>query len=159
MSPTAFVTAFANLLLVVLFPFSALDKMMHWKNALAQANSSFLPGGPVLLALAILVETVAPVCIVLNWHDRLAALALAGFSVVTALLYHEFWKHRDFWSNAKSPGRAHFWDFLKNFGLAGGLVLLSLSSQPVSIGYVAAHPQSSTGIYAPLPREGDHGGH
>src|SRR3954465_15940133 len=108
MSPTAFVTAFANLLLVVLFPFSALDKMMHWKNALAQANSSFLPGGPVLLALAILVETVAPVSIPLNWHDRLAARAVAGFRVVTALRSAEFWKPRDFWSNASWPGRAHF---------------------------------------------------
>lgn len=116
----------AKVFLVVLFPFSALDKVVHWDAALEQANSSVVPGGPILLAGAIVVETLAPICIVLNWYDRLAALILTAFSVVTALLYHAFWKYPDFWSNVKSPGRAHFWDFLKNFGLAGGLLLVAL---------------------------------
>jgi putative oxidoreductase len=29
--------------LVVLFPFSALDKIVFWKDALKQANDTFLP--------------------------------------------------------------------------------------------------------------------
>lgn len=120
----------AKVLLVVLFPFSALDKVVHWKAALAQASSSFVPGAPVLLGIAIVLETVAPVCIVTGWHDRIAALALALFCAVTAILYHAFWKFRDFWSNVESPGRAHFWDFVKNFGLAGGLLLVVLWGRP-----------------------------
>ncbi|MHB1529607.1 MAG: DoxX family protein [Acidiferrobacteraceae bacterium] len=80
-----------RIFLVVLFPFSALDKIFDWKDALRQANSSFLPGGPVLLVSGILIEFIAPMCIVLAWHDRLAALVLAGFCAVTAILYHNFW--------------------------------------------------------------------
>ena len=114
-----------KLLLVVLFPFSALDKIVHWDAALAQASSSFVPGAPALLVVAIAVETLAPLCIVAGWEERIAALVLAAFCVVTALLYHAFWKHRDFWSNVDSPGRAHFWDFLKNLGIAGGLLLVA----------------------------------
>ncbi|MBW7923497.1 MAG: DoxX family protein [Burkholderiaceae bacterium] len=117
----------ARICLVVLFPFSALDKIVHWKAALGQAGSSFLPGGPLLLVGAIAVELVAPLCILARWHDRTAALVLALFCVVTALVYHRFWTIPGFWSPANEKGRAHFWDFLKNFGLVGGLLLVALS--------------------------------
>ena len=111
--------------LVAMFPFSAIDKIWHWKNALAQTNSDGLPGGPVLLVLAILVEGLTPICIVTGWLDRPAAVLLAGFCVVTAVLYHPFWKGPDFFSpDDASQAREHFWQFLKNFGLVGGLLLV-----------------------------------
>ena len=117
-------TLIAHVCLVVLFPFSALDKIVYWKDALKQAKSSFLPGGAVLLVIAIAIELVMPVCIVIGWHDRLAAFVLAGFCAVTAVLYHPFWTFADFWTPGDSKGRRHFWDFLKNFGLTGGLLLV-----------------------------------
>jgi putative oxidoreductase len=132
----------ARFLLVVMFPFSALDKVVHWKDAMQQATSSFLPGGAGLLVIAIIVELVAPFCIVIGWHDRLAAFILAGFCAVTALLYHPFWKYPYFWSKA-GDGRTHFWDFLKNFGLAGGLVLVVIGGLPVSASDALTHPLSS----------------
>lgn len=132
----------ARVCLVVMFPFSGLDKIVHWKEALKQANSSFLPGGPVLLALAIVVEFVTPICIVVGWHDRLAAFVLAGFCAVTALLYHPFWKYPHFWSKA-GDGHSHFWDFLKNFGLAGGLLLVVVGGVPPTASAVFTHPLSS----------------
>ncbi|HET9651205.1 MAG TPA: DoxX family membrane protein [Usitatibacter sp.] len=116
----------AKLLLVVLFPFSALDKVVHWDAAREQASSGLLPGAPVLLVLAIAVEALAPICIVTGWHERAASAVLAAFCMVTGILYHAFWKHPGFWSNVHGPGRAHLWDFLKNFGLAGGLLLVAL---------------------------------
>jgi putative oxidoreductase len=118
----------ARVCLVLMFPFSALDKVVHWDDALAQANSSFLPGGPVLLLGAIAIEVVAPVCIVAGWHASWAALALAAFCAVTALLYHPFWKHGDLWAAGASVDRGHFWDFTKNFGLVGGLLLVALGT-------------------------------
>jgi Predicted membrane protein len=117
----------ARVCLVVLFPFSALDKIVNWQSALSQANSSFLPGGPVLLVLAMIVEIVTPICIVSGWQDRPAAFVLAGFCVVTAILYHRFWAYPRFFSPG-SEGQPHLWDFLKNFGLAGGLLLIVLGS-------------------------------
>lgn len=41
----------ARICLVAIFPFSGLDKIVNWDNALAQAGSSVLPGAPVLLVL------------------------------------------------------------------------------------------------------------
>lgn len=136
-----------RLCLVVLFPFSALDKIFDWNGALTQAKSSFLPGAPVLLLLGIMVELITPVCILVGWHDRLAAFVLADFCIITALLYHNFWHYPDFWVKGDSKARAHFWDFLKNFGLVGGLLLITFGATLTPIGQVALHPLSSTPVY------------
>lgn len=140
----AAVPLLARICLVVLFPFSALDKIVYWRDALKQAESSFVPGGPVLVVIAIVIELVTPACIVLGWHDRLAAFVLAGFCVVTAVLYHPFWSFADFWTPGDSKGRRHFWDFLKNFGLAGGLLLLVIMVGFAPVTRVIGQPLSST---------------
>lgn len=115
----------ARLSLVAMFPFSALDKVIHWRNSLAQTNSAGVPGGPFLLVAAIALEALTPIMIVTGWHDRLGAFLLAGFCFVTAFLYHPFWRYGDFWSaRDDSVAREHFWQFLKNFGLIGGLLLV-----------------------------------
>ena len=118
----------ARICLVVLFPFSGLDKIIHWKDALAQAKSTPVPFVRTLLVLAILVELVTPFCIIFGWHERLAAFVLAGVCAMTAVLYHQFWRFADFWTPGDSIARSHFWDFLKNFGLVGGLLLVIIGT-------------------------------
>ncbi|ADJ29413.1 DoxX family protein [Nitrosococcus watsonii] len=136
--------------LVILFPFSALDKIFDWQGALKQAKSSFLPNAsaPWLLVAAIIVELAAPFCIVLRWHDQLAAFVLAGFCVVSALLYHNFWNYPDFWIRGESKARSHFWDFLKNFGLVGGLLLIACGATLAPADKVASQPLSSAPVYS-----------
>jgi len=46
------------------------------------------------LCLSMVIEFVTPVCIVVGWYDRLAAFILAGFCVITAVLFHQFWRFR-----------------------------------------------------------------
>ncbi|MEP6964939.1 MAG: DoxX family protein [Polaromonas sp.] len=141
----------ARIFLVVLFPFSALDKILFWNDALKQARSSFLPGGAVLVILAIVIEVVTPVCIVTGWHDRAAALVLAGFCVVTAVLYHPFWTFADFWTPGDSKGRRNFWDFLKNLGLAGGLLLVVIFAGFVPAAMLVGQPLPSGPRMASAP--------
>ena len=136
--------------LVVLFPFSTLDKIFNWHGALKQANEGVLPGGPVLLVLAMLVETGGALLIMFGVFDRAAAALLAFYCVVTALLYHQFWASGDFFASGDSKGRAHFWDFLKNFGLVGGLGLIVLGAPLASVAYVVEHPVSSTPAYGSI---------
>ena len=130
MTITTLVWVIARLGLVAMFPFSALDKVWHWKNALAQTEGGQPPVPPPLLAramlaAAILVEAVTPFMIVFGLYDRVGAFVLAGFCVVTAFMYHPFWRYPDFWSRSDdSVAREHFWQFLKNFGLVGGLILV-----------------------------------
>jgi putative oxidoreductase len=145
MTPLSFaVVLVARICLVGMFPLSALEKILDWRAALGQAESSWVPGGPLLVVLAILIEGITPFCIVFGWHDRLAAFVLAGFCVVTALLYHRFWAFPDFWSDPHSQSREHFWQFVKNFGLVGGLLLVVFAGAIAPPEQVLARPLSSS---------------
>jgi putative oxidoreductase len=147
-----FVPLATKICLVGMFPVSGYDKIVHWDAAMGQAKTSPVPGPAVLLALGIAVELLTPVCIVLGWHGRLAAFILAGFCVVTAVMYHPFWKFGNFWNPDDLVGRSHFWDFLKNFGLAGGLGLVLIGGAPVTASAVLTHPLSDTpSIVTQLP--------
>lgn len=117
----------AKILIVLIFPFSAIDKFINWETALKQANSSFLPGGAVLLRLAQIVELVTPVMIVFNWYAGWAAFVLAGYCAITGILYHNFWAYPRFWS-PESKGYPHIWEFFKNFAIVGGCIFIMLQS-------------------------------
>lgn len=114
----------ARVCLVCLFPPSAYDKLKHRQEALEQARSGPLPDAPLLIDAGMVVETVAPLCIVTGKFDRLAAVVLAGFCAVTAVGYHQFWTYDDLRAPGKSKGREEMWEFLKNFGLVGGLLMV-----------------------------------
>jgi putative oxidoreductase len=146
MTPATFaVLLVARICLVAMFPLSALEKIFDWRAAMAQEKSSWVkvPGGPVMLVLAILVEGITPFCIVLGWHDRFAAFVLAGFCVVTAFLYHPFWTFPHF-LDPHSEAREHFWQFVKNFGLVGGLLLVVFAGTLADPMQVLTHPFSSS---------------
>ncbi len=132
----------AKVCLVFMFPLSAYDKVAHWDEAIVQARSGPLPFPALLLVLGILVEALTPILIVTGWFDRAAAFVLAGFCAVTALMYHPFWRFPDFWSK-NGEGRSHFWDFFKNFGLVGGLLLVVIGGAYAPASQVAAHPFSN----------------
>lgn len=121
----------AKILIVLIFPFSGIDKFINWENALKQANSGILPGGAVLLRLAQIVEFVTPICIVFNWYAGWAAFILAGYCAITGILYHNFWAYPRFWS-PESEGYSHIWEFFKNFAIVGGCIFIMLGSPLVS---------------------------
>lgn len=132
----------AKICLVSMFPLSAYDKIVHWGEAMDQAKSGPLPFPALLLILGIAVEAITPALIVIGLWDRAAAFVLAGFCVITALLYHQFWRFPRFWSK-NGDGRAHFWDFFKNFGLVGGLLLVVIGGNYEPVSQVAARPLSN----------------
>jgi putative oxidoreductase len=136
-----------RIFLVILFPFSGLDKILNWPSALKQAGGIFWPQG--MLVMSIGVELLTPVCIVSGWHDRFAAFILAGFCVLTALLFHQFWRFPDFWRFREGEGLQHFWEFLKNFGLVGGLGLIMLGPRTSTLEEFARHPFVSTHVEGP----------
>jgi putative oxidoreductase len=138
----------ARILLVCMFPFSGIDKILHWKEGIKQASSSFLPCPACLLLMGMAIEFLTPLAIILAWHDHIAAFILAGYCAVTAILYHNFWAFPDFWVQGNSLARSHFWDFTKNFCVAGGLLLLIIAGSFLPISTVLAHPLASAPIAA-----------
>jgi len=140
-----------RLLLVLLFlPFSALDKILNFRGAVAQARQA--ARSQVLAILLILaglaVEIGMSSAILIGVADRLAALVLAAYCVATALLWKQFWAPGDFWSNPSGQARGLFWDFWKNLAMAGGFLLLTFGATAESTGAFLAAPLSSTHPYA-----------
>ena len=113
------------LLVMLFFPFSLLDKLLNFRGAVKQAEKVAPHGLAIgLICVGILVELLGPLAILTGTADRAAGLMMAGYCGVTALLWKQWWKPGDFWRAGDSKARDLFWDFLKNFSLAGGFLLL-----------------------------------
>jgi putative oxidoreductase len=145
------VTLALRYLLVVLFlPFSALDKILNFRSAVAQARESIPSDAAAKLAIvaALCIEIIMPLGILTGVADRLAAFILAGYCGITALLWKQFWKPGDFWSAGSSRARDLFWDFLKNFSLAGGILLITFGTDAGQVAALLSHPELSSHPYA-----------
>src|SRR3984893_9103782 len=129
--------------LVLLFlPFSALDKALDFRSAVAQAQEA-MPNKAVATALIIVglfVEVFMSAGVVSGIADRACALVLAGYCAVTALVWKQFWRPGDFWRSSKGKARALFWDFWKNLALAAGFLLIVFGTDASSIAQFFAHP-------------------
>jgi putative oxidoreductase len=140
--------------LVALFlPFSAMDKLLNPKAAEKQAEGTVHSRGLALLLLGagLFVELIMSLAVITGFLDRLAAVILAGYCMVTALLWKRFWKTDDFRLKGPSKGRDVFWDFLKNFALAGGFLVLATGGTAYGVTHLILHPFSSTHPYSSVP--------
>jgi len=149
MTQTVLATLAVRILLVLLFfPFSALDKILNFRGAVAQAREIASDGlAIVLILLGVAIEILMPLAVLTGTADRAAGFVLAGYCIVTALLWKQFWKPGDFWAGGDSKGRTLFWDFLKNVSLAGGFLLLVVGAHG-SFGAFLADPFASSQPYA-----------
>jgi putative oxidoreductase len=100
-----------RLLIAALFLLAGATKLSAYAGTQAYMQSAGVPGA--LLPLVILVELGGGALIVLGWHTRLVALIMAGFSIVTGIVFH-----------AGSADQVQQIMFLKNLGLAGGFLFL-----------------------------------
>lgn len=136
--------------LVLLFlPFSALDKLLNFKGAVAQA-SEMAPSRMIavgLIVVGLCVEVFMSLGVVTGIADRACAFVLAGYCAVTALLWKQFWEPGDFWTSNTGKGRTLFWDFLKNFALGAGFLLITFGTDAPSAAQFMAHPMASSHPY------------
>jgi putative oxidoreductase len=148
---SVFVTFAVRCLLIMLFlPFSALDKILNFRQAVGQAAQATRSGS---LAVALIfcglgVEVFMSLAILIGVADRLAAFILGGYCIVTALLWKQFWKTEDFRLKGESRGREVFWDFLKNLALAGGFLVLAFGADASGVRRFLDDPLASSHPYA-----------
>ncbi|MGE5538800.1 MAG: DoxX family protein [Gemmatimonas sp.] len=151
------VTAAIRYLLVALFlPFSALDKILNFDGAVAQCRERVADPGLARTAIvaALCLEILMPIAILTGTADRLAAFLMAGYCVVTALLWKQFWRPGDFWRRGASRGRELFWDFLKNVSVAGGFLLIAFGPGGGAVLDLLDHPFASSHPYAQVDAPG-----
>lgn len=102
----------ARILLAHIFILAGMNKIMGYAGTQGYMESVGVPG--MLLPLVILVEVGAGLALVVGWKTRWAAYALAGFTVLSAVIFH---------SNLGDQTQMIM--FMKNFAIAGGLLLLA----------------------------------
>jgi putative oxidoreductase len=142
--------AISRALLVLLFlPFSALDKVLNFNDAQAQASLALRNGtlSRLTILVGFFIEVVMSAGIVSGVADRAAALVLAVYCAATALLWKQFWNSGDFRLRGASRGRDTFWDFLKNFALAGGFLSLTFGGNAAGVGEFLHRPFDSSHPY------------
>lgn len=137
---------------MLFLPFSALDKVLNFRPAIKQAaesipNRSF---ATILIFAGLGVEVFMSLAILTGIADRFAALVLAIYCVITALLWKQFWKAPDFRLKGASHGREIFWDFLKNLALAGGFLVLAFGASSTGFQSFLADPLASSHPYVQI---------
>lgn len=142
------------MLCILFFPFSALDKTLNFSGAVKQAKEVFSNDGiaRAMIVAGLVVEVVMPLCIITGTADRAAAFVLGGYCAVTAVLFKRFWAQGDFWAGGDSKGRLLFWDFLKNFSLAAGIMLVTFGTVAATAPGFLDAPFSSTRPYSQVAR-------
>jgi putative oxidoreductase len=103
-------TLVGRVLIATLFVVAGASKIGAYAGTQAYMQSAGVPGA--VLPLVILVELGGGLAIILGLYTRLAALVLAGFSIITALVFH---------TGADQVSQIML---LKNVGLAGGFLFL-----------------------------------
>lgn len=96
------------------FAMSGLSKLVAYGPTTAMIAAAGLPFPPLAFAVAVAVELGGGLVLILGYRVRPAALALAAFSLATALSFH-----------TNFPDQDQMIHFLKNVMITGGLLQIA----------------------------------
>ena len=108
-----------RLLLVALFLPAGIGKLTGFAGTVGYISSVGLPLPSVAAALAAVVEIGGALALLFGFGTRIAALALAGFTLVASFFFHAYWA---------VPADQAFMQqllFFKNVAVTGGLLALA----------------------------------
>ena len=100
-----------RILISFMFIYYGLTKITGYAGTQGYMEAMGVPGA--LLPLAIAVEILGGLAVLLGWHARVAAFLLAGFSLLSALIFH---------SNLEDQMQMIM--FMKNVAIAGGFLMI-----------------------------------
>jgi putative oxidoreductase len=122
------VVLIARVLLALMFVLAGISKLSGLQGTAGYIASAGLPLPGLLAVAAGLLELIGGIALAVGFHARIAALALALFTLVATVLFHNFWA---------APADQAFVQqlmFMKNLAVAGGLLFVfSLGAGPASI--------------------------
>jgi len=101
-----------RILLALMFLLAGISKITGYAGTAGYMASAGVPGA--LLPLVIALEVGGALAIIVGFQTRLVALALAGFSIVAAALFH-----------SNFADQMQMTMFLKNVSVAGGFLILA----------------------------------
>lgn len=122
------VAAIARILVALMFVLAGFGKLAGLEGTAGYIASQGLPAPMVLAFASGLLEVVAGLALALGWQARIAAGALAAFTLVATLIFHAFWS---------VPADQAFMQqllFMKNLSIVGALLfIVSVGAGPASL--------------------------
>jgi putative oxidoreductase len=106
--------ALGRLLLAALFILEGWSKLRGYEAAVAYMDRYGVPG--LLLPAVIALELGGGAMIAVGWHTRIAAVGLAAFCILAAVLFH-----------GNLSDRGQLLHFEKDLAIAGGLLVLAVA--------------------------------
>lgn len=103
-----------RVLLAAIFLLSGVGKLADPAGTAAYVASAGLPAPALAAWGAAILETLGGIALIAGFRTRIAALALAGFSLLAAVFFH-----------AQFGDQNQLIHFLKNLAIAGGLLQLA----------------------------------
>jgi len=100
-----------RILLGHIFLLAGINKISAYEGTAGYMEAVGVPG--VLLPLVILLEILGGLALIIGFKTRWAAIALAGFTVLAAILFH-----------ADFSDQTQMILFMKNWAITGGLLLV-----------------------------------
>jgi len=108
-------------LLALIFIISGFGKIASYAGTQGYMESMGVPG--MLLPLVIVLELLGGLAIVIGWQTRIVAFLLAGFTLLSALIFHN-----------NLGDQMQMIQFLKNLALTGAfLLLVAVGPGPVAV--------------------------
>ena len=124
-SPLALV---GRLLLALMFVLAGFSKIAGFAGTVGYMQSKGMPAAQLLAALTVVLEIGGGLMLIAGFHARWAALALALFTLLASVIFHNFWA---------MPAEQQMMQqlmFMKNLSVVGGLLLVAaLGAGPASL--------------------------
>ena len=108
----AFYSLGGRILIALIFVLAGLNKIGAIEGTQGYMEAMGVPG--ILIYPTILFEVGAGLAIMIGYQTRIVALALAGFCIVSAVIFHN-----------NLGDQMQFVLFMKNFAMAGGFLFLA----------------------------------
>jgi len=128
MKTPAPVVVIARVLLALMFVLAGFSKFAGLEGTAGYIGSKGLPAPYLLAIVTAFVEVVGGLALIVGFQARIAALALAVFTLLASVIFHNFWA---------MPADQAFVNqlmFMKNLAVAGGLLFVfSLGAGPASL--------------------------
>lgn len=109
-----FLLLVGRVIMSIMFIIAGWGKIGGYAGTQGYMESAGVPG--ILLPLVILVELGGGLMVLVGFQTRWAALALAGFTILAALFFHQFWA---------DPSQYNA--FMKNLAITGGFLALAVA--------------------------------
>ena len=108
-----------RILLAVMFVLSGLGKIAGFDGTVGYISSHGLPVPQLVAVLTICIELGGGLLLVVGFVTRYAALGMAVFTLLAALIFHNFW------AAPEAQHMAQFINFMKNLSITGGMLVLA----------------------------------